>query len=705
MKNYFLSGAAALAVCAGASAAIAQEQTQSANDVWTDIITVNGLRSQSEADQLKIEVGHLPIFSADTATLAERIPGGANTNSGVISGQIQYRGLAGKRINTRINGQSFTPGGPNLMDPPLHYAPMPLIDRLEVARSSGSVSKGPGIGGDVNAVLKAGKFGETEAFEAQTDLSAIYRSNNESVAVGGVGAIANQHLLLQALAAYEEGGDTRFSGGRIGSTSYERTVYGAGLGYRVKDGQEIMVEYRHQDTDGAGNPALPMDIKFFDSDFVQLTGNTEWGETQAKTHIGYAWIQHGMNNFENRRAPANPMQFREVRVNALSWDWGSEVSTPLANGRLSLGVDGQTDRHNVSIINPNNANFIVQNFNRYKENRYGGFVQWNGDIMPDTTVEAGVRYDNIRTNIDDANASFVFPPPVFILANAFNAADRKVVDHNFDAVVRGIHTLSEGVKLRAGFARKQRTPDYVERYAWLPISVSSGLTDGNNYLGDVNLKAEKSYAFDVGADVEVGSFYWRPSLYYRTVDNYIQGVPFDDTPGQINSPQEGVSNVNGDPTPLRFANVNAELYGFDADFGFTITESWRVDGVASYVRGKRRDTNDNLYRIAPPRLSATLTYQQNRWSAGVQTTAIADQNKVSAANSEPASNGAVIFNLLADVELNENVTVSAGLENVFNNFYIEHLAGVNRAGGGDVAIGDQLPASGRGIYVQLNFKR
>lgn len=79
-------------------------------------------------------------------------------------------------------------------------------------------------------------------------------------------------------------------------------------------------------------------------------------------------------------------------------------------------------------------------------------------------------------------------------------------------------------------------------------------------------------------------------------------VPFDDTIGVIDSPVEMIASMNGDPTPLRFGNVDAELFGVDLDFLLRPVKRIELSGTASFVRGKRRDVDDDLYRIPPANL-------------------------------------------------------------------------------------------------------
>jgi iron complex outermembrane receptor protein len=258
-------------------------------------------------------------------------------------------------------------------------------------------------------------------------------------------------------------------------------------------------------------------------------------------------------------------------------------------------------------------------------------------------------------------------------------------------------------KPRLSLAYKTRVANAIERFSWLPTGASGGLADGNIYVGDLNLRNEKAWIAEIGFDYQDSRFYARPTLFYRRVDDFIQGVPFDDSPGVINSPVEMVANMNGDPTPLRFANVDAEIYGADLDFGWHISGPLHLDGTASYVRAKRRDIDDNLYRIAPPNARVALSWQEQTWHLGAELQVFADQNKVSATNDEQPSNGYLLAGLFGHVELTPGFTLDANVENLFNRNYTEHLAGYNRVSGSDVAVGARLPGAGRSAFVRLRW--
>jgi iron complex outermembrane receptor protein len=194
-------------------------------------------------------------------------------------------------------------------------------------------------------------------------------------------------------------------------------------------------------------------------------------------------------------------------------------------------------------------------------------------------------------------------------------------------------------------------------------------------------------------------------VYIREIDNFIQGVPFDDTIGVADTMVEMIAAMNGDPTPLRFANTDARLYGFDIDAGYNLAGPLRLDAVASYVRAERRDIEDDLYRIAPFSLTTGLTWEAEAWSSTLEVRGVAKQDKVSLSNGEAETPGYVLVNLYADWQVREGVRLSAGVENLLDHTWRDHLSGYNRNAAGDVALGTRLPGAARGAFIRLSVAR
>jgi len=678
----------------------AQTQQDTNTDALSDIIIVNGYRAAEQGTQI-IRPEMEPVPAPDAAQFIARLPGADINNNGQLSGQVQYRGLFGPRINVRVDGARIASGGPGWMDPPLHYAPMPLVDHIKVDRGVSPVRNGPGLAGGVDAVFKRADFTETSDFNLAYNGSMAYRSVDDSTSFGGMAGVSNDTFRANIIYSDEQGGNLTFPGGEIASSEHDRLVYGASAGVRL-GAHEIGIDVRRQETGNSGNPPFPMDIRFFDSDFAKLSYKGEFEGFTVTAHAGGADVSHGMTNFHLRPAPPNP-RLRETFAKAFTRSADVQVQFKLGGGDLRLGADLENTKHKSRITNPVNGGFFLDNVPHITQDRTGLFAEWTGDVGG-WGAEIGGRVDWYDLEADQAQVGPALPMGPRMLASAFSASGRTWSDTNIDGVLRVWKQTDGPVTWRGTLAHKTRAPGYLDIFAWLPTTASAGLADGNIYLGDQNIDSESAWIVEGGLDYKTDKIYARPTFFYRSVDDYIQGVPFDDTPGVLDTLQERVAAGSGDPTPLRFGNVDAKLYGFDMDFGMRISGPWRVDGVASYVRGERRDIDDNLYRVSPPNLVLSGTYERDVWSASFEGKFVAAQNDVSATNSELATDGYSLFSVYGNWQVRDGVMLSAGVENLFDENYNLHLAGYNRIRNSDVALGARLPGTGRGVFVKLGFK-
>ena len=155
--------------------------------------------------------------------------------------------------------------------------------------------------------------------------------------------------------------------------------------------------------------------------------------------------------------------------------------------------------------------------------------------------------------------------------------------------------------------------------------------------------------------------------------------------------------------PLQFNNVDAELYGFDMDWQWQLNANWSLSGLVNYVRGERRDIDDNLYRIAPPNTSLRLNYSTRTWTASLENVLYASQDNVSTTNNEKSSAGYGIVNFNGSWQALSAVQLAAGIDNLFDKHYRDHLGGYNRAANPDIATGSRLPGYGRNFFARLLY--
>lgn len=164
-----------------------------------------------------------------------------------------------------------------------------------------------------------------------------------------------------------------------------------------------------------------------------------------------------------------------------------------------------------------------------------------------------------------------------------------------------------------------------------------------------------------------------------------------------------LSTMMSGTAALSYENTDAEIYGADANWSYSINQRWSVDGVVSYVRGKRTDIKDNLYRIAPANARFSLRYQSPQAAVQLilESVLYARQKHVASYNDEAQSSAFSIVNIGADWSLTENIKMRSGVKNIFDRFYAPHLSGRNRTGDSDIALGAAIPGLGRAVYLSM----
>lgn len=638
----------------------------------------------------------------DTASLLMRVPGANVNRSGPLSGIAQYRGMYGNRINVEVNGMPWKEVGPNSMDPPLSHLPAALVESLEVTRGISPVSSGiEAIGGSMKVQAREGHFAEQQG---EVEWDGVASTGYSTVDDGRFGAlftsIATKHHKLFASGSSEQGNTYSYESDKpVDSTQYDRDAFTLGYGYQ-RHGHKLNIGYSNNITGFTGTPTLPLDIEYVRGGINTFSYQGAFDSFSVDSSFYYQNMRHAMNNYKIRSAPLMLGMFRQARTEVDGLGAKLAVTVPLFDGDFTLGIEGDTSNHDALIRNPNQAMFLVDAYSGVERDRISMFTEWKGQILPKTSLEAGIRYSYIHSDagtVVSRNPNFRGTPkaPAAMALNAaFNTANREVKDENIDLALVLRHTLTDNFDIEFGLARKTRSPSYQELYTYIPLETTGGLADGRNYIGSLVLNHEVSYQTELAFEWHSDAIYIAPRLFYHHVEDYIQG-----TTG---------TNDNAliiDPNSLQFNNIDAQLYGMDVEGSYAITDELFFDAIFSYVRGKRTDKNDNLYRIAPLNASTQLTYYRAFWSVAVEGVFYAAQNDVAKFNGELKTSGYALLNLRGQIEPVEGFTIGLGIENVFDKSHEDHLAGINRVRNNpDLPVGSRIRAPGRNYYATMGYE-
>jgi iron complex outermembrane receptor protein len=638
-----------------------------------------GVYTPLQVYDLPLDTGETAA-ARDSAALLETAPGAAVVRNGQQTGIVQLRGLFGDRVNVSVDGMHITPACPNHMDPPLHYLSARSLAELQVIAGITPVSQGgDSIGGTVIAKSVAPRFGEAAAFTNFGRLGAGYNGSNtgrdEYVQVGG----ANDRFSAGYAAEHQRGGNLQFPGGEVADTGYTLNNQDLTLATKTGAGVWRLDAGKHKTAD-AGTPALPMDMIRDDADTFALgyQGDAGFGVLEAKIYRHR--IEHLMDNYSLR-----PAGMSRMFAPATSDDSGASLATSIARGDSVLRFGAELLRNAFDSYSQNAVSGLRQDIIRdASRDRLGVYGEWQASLGQSWQTLAGLRQDTVRSDAADIVNRGMAP---LSDQTSFNSRDHDFTDHNRDATLLARYRASPRADYEIGLARKTRSPNLVERYLWTPANASAGQADGRTYLGNLDLKPEVSHQLSLGAVWHGAAWRIAPSLFYNRVSDYIQGAPI------------ARLDTSGNPV-LQYTNLGrADLHGVDGRWRYRWSDALGLRGTLSYVRGENRDNGDNLYRLAPLRGDVNLDYRRGTWNHTVEWRLAARQDKVAAYNGETPTGGYGLVNLRTRWQVSKTASLSAGVENLFDKSYADHLGGINRVSGGDVALGAPIPGAGRFLYL------
>jgi iron complex outermembrane receptor protein len=635
-------------------------------------------------------------FVVDVADALSRLPGANRNQNGRLTGIAQYRGMFGDRVAVSVDGLGLIGGGPNSMDPPLSYVSPMITGQLTLKRGIPGVATAPeSIGGHVDAAIARGDFANGERFEFGGMAGARYADNGDTTSLAGRLTAANRAHRVSLVGQADRADDLRTPAGRIVPSQLSRDRLDASYAYR-DDSNEFQVFAGTLDTKDTGTPALAMDVRYIDSELYGMNFIRELSPgLSLHGKIGYNDVDHVMDNFSLRPAPDSPMQYRQNRALGDGVVFALHADYTMGDLNLMAGVDGRNETHESLITNPNNTMFFIDNFNDVQRDVVSAFAAI-GQGTSDSGWEFGLRWIDVTT--DAGEVSFgglmdMMGMNAGQLAAAFNAAERELSFGNLDAVFKYSHRLTPDLAFNVDIGSKTRAPSYQELYLWLPLQATGGLADGRNYVGNLGLSAERSNEIVLGLDWSGDRFSISPQAYYRDVSDYIQGVPTTVMPANM------LATMMSGNGALQFDNVDAEIYGLDLGWRYSLTDRVGVEGNASYTRGRRTDVADNLYRLPPLNAAFALTFVDGGLSLRGEVIAYDRQDRVSAYNGEQPTAGYGVVNAAASWQLSRTLRIDVEASNLFDNGYQDHLAGINRVRNVDLPPGERLWGAERTLTV------
>jgi hemoglobin/transferrin/lactoferrin receptor protein len=125
---------------------------------------------------------------------------------------------------------------------------------------------------------------------------------------------------------------------------------------------------------------------------------------------------------------------------------------------------------------------------------------------------------------------------------------------------------------------------------------------------------------------------------------------------------------------FQYQNVSSvRIWGFEARGEYRLTPEWSFHGALAYANGTNQTTGAALDSVDPLTGVASVRYTSpHNWQLEARMRAALAKTRVSAANIYQPG-GYATFDLLGSYEINKNVTLRAGIFNIFNTSYFNAI--------------------------------
>lgn len=651
---------------------------------------------------------------SDVTEILRVMPGLAAQGAGGFSSLPSIRGLGEDKIMVTVDGAPVDMACPNFMNPPLSYVDPQTLDAILVIKGVSPVSfGGDNIGGVIAARSAPPQFARPGETLATGEGSAFYRSNDAAIggsvqanwadsrwSVGYAGAAAR--------AKNYRGGD---GAGPVRSTEYAKTSHAVTIGRRTAAGLfSIKGAVDRSPYEGFANQWMDMTLNRSWALTGRYQGAFGWGALDISAY--HRDVRHKMNFLDDKGGDADGGMPMDTWVKASGYAAKADIALD-ARQTLRLGSEYHHQALDDSwpavsgsmMMGPN----TYVNINDGRRDRLGLFAELDSRWTDQVSSVIGVRQDAVSMNTGRVQpySTGMMSMKDALAAQAFNAADRGRDDSNWGASALLRYRPHAGLVFEVGYARKAQSPNLYQLYAWGRGAMSSQMIgwygDGNGYVGNLALKAQKADTFSGAVQVSgggEGGRWLKVEPFYTRVTDFIDARKIAD-----------LTNMAGKPngfTQLQFANVGVELRGVDVSAATPLwsSPSWgkaRLEAGLSALHGENRATGAPLYRQMPLNGRVALHHAQGAWVNTVEVELVADKDRVDSARNERRTAAYQLLNARTAYSW-KTLTLSLAVENLTNRGYDLPLGGVSLGDYGVTGALRQAPGRGRSVDVGLTAK-
>ena len=583
-------------------------------------------------------------------------------------------GMATERTVVTIDGMRIFGACTDKMDPVTSYVEVSNLSEATISSGQQGSCHGNTIGGSIDLKRSQRQFTNAgwEFF-----INSGYETNNRHKIIGSAINYADSlfyvdtDVMFRDAENYKAGNDKE-----IQFSQFRKLNLSATSGYRLASNKNIEASVIFDRATNVGYPALPMDVSLAEALITSVKFNYKPNLEQIdnwETKLYFNTITHTM---DDTKRPVVPIHM-DMPGWSDTYGFYSKVNGKYKKHQFLANLNSFYNRSVAEMTmypsDPNENLMFMYTWPDVRTLYAGIYLEDNFEINCHSnlkfTTNLGFHNNNVASDFGLQSLQIFYPE-----MEASKSRFLKSFSTNY-------FYNKDGISYGFGMGYGERAPSVSEGYGFYLFNSF----DGFDYIGNPNLKNEKSLEGNANIGFKNSKWQTKISASYFHIYDYIIGIP-DASVAPMTIGANGIKVY----TALDYATILSS----DFTVSYQLSDFWIWKGQFVYNLGKDNE-NNGLPFMSPFNYMTSIGFRPGKFSSELQLKGNATQTEYNAFYGEDKTPDYAIVNANLGYKFTfekSKMILNTGVENMFDANYTTYTDWKN------------LPRMGRNIFVNLMFQ-
>lgn len=583
-------------------------------------------------------------------------------------------GMATERTVVTIDGMRIFGACTDKMDPVTSYVEVSNLSEATISSGQQGSCHGNTIGGSIDLKRSQRQFTNAgwEFF-----INSGYETNNRHKIIGSTINYADSlfyvdtDVMFRDAENYKAGNDKE-----IQFSQFRKLNLSATSGYRLASNKNIEASVIFDRATNVGYPALPMDVSLAEALITSVKFNYKPNLEQIdnwETKLYFNTITHTM---DDTKRPVVPIHM-DMPGWSDTYGFYSKVNGKYKKHQFLANLNSFYNRSVAEMTmypsDPNENLMFMYTWPDVRTLYAGIYLEDNFEINCHSnlkfTTNLGFHNNNVASDFGLQSLQIFYPE-----MEASKSRFLKSFSTNY-------FYNKDGISYGFGMGYGERAPSVSEGYGFYLFNSF----DGFDYIGNPNLKNEKSLEGNANIGFKNSKWQTKISASYFHIYDYIIGIP-DASVAPMTIGANGIKVY----TALDYATILSS----DFTVSYQLSDFWIWKGQFVYNLGKDNE-NNGLPFMSPFNYMTSLGFRPGKFSSELQLKGNATQTQYNAFYGEDKTPDYAIVNANFGYKFTfekSKMMLNMGVENMFDANYTTYTDWKN------------LPRMGRNIFINLMFQ-